>query len=64
MKSIAVFYEEKLFTLLDGLSSALEPVLLIVMGGLVALMALSVITPIFQLLTGVDNIGMLLLVLA
>jgi Tfp pilus assembly protein FimT len=64
LKNIAVYYESKLYSLLGGLSSALEPVLLIIMGGLVALMALSVITPIFQLLTGVDQITEVVLVVA
>jgi type II secretory pathway component PulF len=56
LKNVAEYYENKLYGLLTGLSSALEPILLMVMGIIVAVVALSVITPIFQLLTGIDQI--------
>ncbi len=57
LKSIAEFYETKVHGLLSGLSSAIEPLIMIVMGGVVAVIAVSVITPIYQLLSGVSNIG-------
>ena len=57
LRSVAIFYETKLFALLENISSVLEPILLLVMGGVVALIALSIITPIFQLLTGVEEIA-------
>jgi general secretion pathway protein F len=57
LTNVAVFYEAKLFGLLDNLSSILEPVLLLIMGAVVAVIALSIITPIFQLLTGIESIA-------
>lgn len=55
--NVAEYYEAKLFSLLAGLSSALEPVLLLGMGGIVVIVALSVITPIYQLMAGINTIG-------
>lgn len=54
--SVAEFYEQKLFGLLEGLSSALEPLILIIMGGVVALIAMAIIVPIFQLVSSVENL--------
>lgn len=55
LQNIAEFYENKVYTLLSGLSSAIEPMILIFMGGVVVVVALSVITPIYQLLSGVGT---------
>lgn len=56
LKNIAEFYENKLFALLGGISSAIEPVILIFMGGMVVMVALSVITPLYQLLANVQDL--------
>ncbi len=56
LSNIAEFYETKLFDMLAGLSATLEPVMLIVMGGAIAVLALSVITPIYSLLGGIDGL--------
>lgn len=54
--SIADFYETRLYGLLAGVSSAMEPLLLIFMGGMVVSVALAVITPIYQLLSNVNSV--------
>lgn len=55
MMSVAVFYEAKLFGLLEGLSAALEPLILLAMGGIVALIAMAIIVPIFQIVGGIEE---------
>lgn len=55
LAGIAEFYENKVYGLLGGLSSAIEPILLLSMGGIVVVVALSVITPIYQLLSNVGT---------
>ncbi|MDE1970772.1 MAG: type II secretion system F family protein [Patescibacteria group bacterium] len=45
---LADFYESELDELVNNLTSILEPVMLLVMGGIVAFVALSIITPIYQ----------------
>jgi len=54
--SVAEFYENKLFNMLSGLSSAIEPIILLAMGVVIAIIALSVITPIYQLMGGVESV--------
>ncbi len=46
---VAEFYEDEVDAAVDGLSSILEPVLIVVMGGMVGLIAISVIGPISNL---------------
>jgi type IV pilus assembly protein PilC len=46
---VADFYEEEVDAAVDGLSSILEPILIVVMGGMVGLIAVSVIGPISSL---------------
>jgi type IV pilus assembly protein PilC len=46
---VADFYEEEVDAAVEGLSSILEPVLIVVMGGMVGLIAVSVIGPISSL---------------
>jgi type IV pilus assembly protein PilC len=48
---VAEFYEEEVDAAVDGLSSILEPILIVVMGGMVGLIAISVIGPISSLAT-------------
>lgn len=47
--NVSTYYQEEVTEVLDNLSSIIEPVLLLVMGGGVALIALSVLGPIYQL---------------
>lgn len=51
---IADFYEEDVDTVIDSLSSIIEPVMIIVLGGLVGLIAVSVMGPIASLSTHVS----------
>lgn len=46
---VADFYEEEVDLAIDGVSSIIEPVMIVVMGGMVGLIAASVMTPIAQL---------------
>lgn len=46
---VAEFYEDEVDAAVDGLSSILEPLLIVVMGGMVGLIAVSVIGPISSL---------------
>lgn len=56
LTSIAEFYEARVSGLLAGLSSAIEPAMLLIMGGVVVSVAMAVITPIFQLMSGVNAV--------
>lgn len=46
---VADFYEEEVDTVVDSLSSILEPIMIVVMGGMIGLIAASVIGPISKL---------------
>jgi type IV pilus assembly protein PilC len=46
---VADFYEEEVETTIDGLSSIIEPLMIVVMGALVGLIAASVMGPISSL---------------
>lgn len=54
---IADFYEEDVDALIDSLGSILEPVLIIVLGGIIGLIAISVMGPIASLSTHVSANG-------
>ena len=47
--NVADFYEEEVDAAVEGLSSILEPILIVVMGGMVGMIAISVIGPISSL---------------
>ena len=49
---VADFYEEEVDAVVESLSSILEPIMIVVMGGMVGLIAASVIGPISKLSTG------------
>jgi type IV pilus assembly protein PilC len=51
---VADFYEEEVSTLIDGLASVIEPVMIVVLGGAVGMIAASVMGPISSL---TKNIG-------
>ena len=54
---IADFYEEDVDAVIDSLSSIMEPVMIIVLGGLIGLIAISVMGPIASLSTNVSANG-------
>jgi type IV pilus assembly protein PilC len=43
---VADFYEEEVDTAIDGVSAIIEPVMIVIMGGMVGLIAASVMMPI------------------
>ncbi len=54
---VADFYEEEVDTTIDGISSLIEPMMIIVLGGMVGLIAASVMGPIASLSQNVSNSG-------
>ncbi len=54
---IADFYEEDVDSIIDSLSSIIEPVMIIVLGGIIGVIALSVMGPIASLSTSVSANG-------
>jgi type IV pilus assembly protein PilC len=52
---VADFYEEEVDTVIDSLSSIIEPVMIVIMGGLVGLIAASVMGPITSLSQNIGN---------
>ncbi len=54
---IADFYEEDVDAVIDSLSSIMEPVMIIILGGLIGLIAVSVMGPIASLSTNVSANG-------
>lgn len=53
--NISDYYEAEVSGVLDNLSSIIEPVLLLIMGIGVAIIALSVLSPIYQLVGGISE---------
>lgn len=51
---VADFYEEEVEATIDGLSSLIEPLMIVVLGGMVGLIAASVMGPISSLSTNID----------
>lgn len=52
---VADFYEEEVETMIDGLSSLIEPLMIVVLGSLVGLIAASVMGPIASLSKNIGN---------
>lgn len=52
---VADFYEEEVATLIDGLASIIEPIMIVVLGGAVGLIAASVMGPIANLTHQIGN---------
>jgi type IV pilus assembly protein PilC len=52
---VAEFYEEEVDTVIDSLSSIIEPVMIVIMGGMVGLIAASVMGPITSLSQNIGN---------
>ena len=51
---VADFYEEEVDTAISGLSSTIEPIMIVVMGSMVGLIAASVMLPITGLATQME----------
>jgi type IV pilus assembly protein PilC len=49
LEKVAEFYEEEVDTVIDGLASIIEPILIVSLGGVVGIIVLSVLGPIFSL---------------
>jgi type IV pilus assembly protein PilC len=52
---VADFYEEEVDAVIDGLSSLIEPIMIIVLGGVVGVIAASVMGPISSLSKNIGN---------
>lgn len=52
---VADFYEEEVQTTIDGISSLIEPLMIVVLGGLVGIIAASVMGPIASLSKNISN---------
>jgi type IV pilus assembly protein PilC len=52
---VADFYEEEVETTIDGLSSIIEPIMIVVLGAIVGLIAASVMGPIASLSKNIGN---------
>ena len=53
LERVAVYYEGEVDNLVKGLSSALEPVILVMLGGMVGFLIVSIITPIYKLTSSI-----------
>lgn len=53
LEKVATYYEGETDASIEGLSAALEPLILILLGGMVGLMIYSIITPIYKLTTSI-----------
>ena len=49
LEKIATIYEEEVDTLVDGLSTLLEPLIMLLLGGIVGGLVIAMYLPIFQL---------------
>ena len=53
LERVAIYYEGEVNNLVKGLSSALEPIILVMLGGMVGFLVISVITPIYKLTSSI-----------
>ena len=53
LQYLSEYYDEEVDTKLKSLTSLLEPLLLLLMGGLVGFVAISIITPIYSISQGI-----------
>lgn len=53
LEKVATYYDGETNSSIEGLSAALEPLILILLGGMVGLMIYSIITPIYKLTTSI-----------
>ena len=53
LERVAVYYEGEVNNLVKGLSSALEPIILVMLGTMVGFLVVSVITPIYKLTSSI-----------
>jgi type IV pilus assembly protein PilC len=54
LKDVAAFYEERVEIQAKGMSTLIEPILLIVIGGIVGLIAVSILTPIYSITSSIS----------
>jgi len=52
LRGLANFYEEEVTNSLDRLSSTIEPILILIIGGIVGFFAISMLQPIFNISKG------------
>jgi len=48
LNTLNIFYEDEIERTLETLTTSLEPILLVIMGGIIAFIALSLLVPIYQ----------------
>jgi type IV pilus assembly protein PilC len=53
LERIATYYESEVDNLVKGLSSALEPIILVMLGAMVGFLIISIITPIYKITTSI-----------
>lgn len=53
LERVAIYYEGEVDHLVKGLSSALEPVILVMLGAMVGFLIISIITPIYKITTAI-----------
>jgi type II secretory pathway component PulF len=54
MEYLAEYYDDEVDTKLHALTALIEPLMLLIMGGLVGFVALSIITPIYSISQGIQ----------
>lgn len=53
LERVAIYYEGEVDNLIKGLSSALEPIILVMLGVMVGFLIVSIITPIYKIMTSI-----------
>jgi len=51
LKKIAIFYDTEIDNFVKNISSVIEPVLMLIIGGIIALLAFSIIAPIYSIMS-------------
>ena len=53
LSKIADFYEDEVETAVDGITSLLEPIIMVVLGGIIGTVLISMYLPIFSMADGI-----------
>ena len=53
LERVALYYESEVDNLVKGLSSALEPIILVMLGAMVGFLIISIITPIYKITSSI-----------